>query len=499
MSDGEDTGFDPDKTMQVNVSNKAMTDRLASLRASILASKTRSSQTGDAESGEDEDHAEVPSDLKHTNVMTREEISEAVDVDAPLPISEAHELGDDISDEVSFAPLPLADVEEEDEPETVVGDVHLPAFAATPEAVETHDPPDADAEEEEDNPTQSMAPLSEETRAAAAAYSDDLPEFKVEPTVVKRITDVGSVNGTPLYMSPEQIRGESLGPATDVYSFGVMLFELLEGHPPFDGASVEEVLLKHQDSPVPEQGSEFTPDEIRDLVARMMAKDAAERPTTAEIIQILQRHVQIGGPDVDGLEEESWTVDEIETATVPSVAPVQWMGPSAESAEPQAATDGAPDEARKLPIVPIIAIAALLSLVAIGAIMASGGDEQAAEAEVAVEEPGTVDEASAPTPPEEAPEELAAEEPAPPDEEVDNVAAAGTEEEAAVDDENEVAEGFEFGKPETDDATGEELPAEEPVEERTAVAEKEPTKKTTQKPRRKKKKQKKLRELRLDL
>ena len=65
------------------------------------------------------------------------------------------------------------------------------------------------------------------------------------------ITKTGEVVGTAGFMSPEQLRGEPVGPATDQYALGTMMFELLEGRPPFAGPTALAVSMAHLNDPVP--------------------------------------------------------------------------------------------------------------------------------------------------------------------------------------------------------------------------------------------------------
>jgi serine/threonine protein kinase len=95
-------------------------------------------------------------------------------------------------------------------------------------------------------------------------------------------TRTGSPMGTPHYMSPEQCRGRNVDQRTDIYSFGVLVFETLTGRLPFDGEDVMDVFLKHVNAPPP-RVSEFCPDLPAALdapVIHMLEKDPAKRPET---------------------------------------------------------------------------------------------------------------------------------------------------------------------------------------------------------------------------
>jgi eukaryotic-like serine/threonine-protein kinase len=90
----------------------------------------------------------------------------------------------------------------------------------------------------------------------------------------------GGLVGTPLVMSPESIRGEATTKASDVYAVGVLLYLLLAGRPPFTGATVDEVMQQHLDTPPPalrEHGAG-----LASLVADALGKDPQQRPPDAQ-------------------------------------------------------------------------------------------------------------------------------------------------------------------------------------------------------------------------
>ncbi len=86
----------------------------------------------------------------------------------------------------------------------------------------------------------------------------------------------GGAVGTPRYMAPEQARGLKTSPATDVYSAGVVLYEMLAGAPPFAGGSAIELALSHLQDPPPPLPADV-PRRLREVVTRALAKEPAKR------------------------------------------------------------------------------------------------------------------------------------------------------------------------------------------------------------------------------
>ena len=70
-------------------------------------------------------------------------------------------------------------------------------------------------------------------------------DFGIARAGASEITETGSIMGTAQYLSPEQAEGHAVTAASDLYSIGVMLYEMLAGQPPFDGDSAVSVALKH--------------------------------------------------------------------------------------------------------------------------------------------------------------------------------------------------------------------------------------------------------------
>jgi beta-lactam-binding protein with PASTA domain/tRNA A-37 threonylcarbamoyl transferase component Bud32 len=109
-------------------------------------------------------------------------------------------------------------------------------------------------------------------------------DFGISRTTTSQMTEAGSIVGTAQYLSPEQARGAPVDQRSDIYSVGIVLYELLTGKLPFTGETPLEIAMKHL-SEVPTAPSELRPDVPADLdmvVLRALAKDPEDRFQSAE-------------------------------------------------------------------------------------------------------------------------------------------------------------------------------------------------------------------------
>ncbi|MFF0264312.1 serine/threonine-protein kinase [Kribbella sp. NPDC004536] len=114
-----------------------------------------------------------------------------------------------------------------------------------------------------------------------------MTDFGIAKRAGNETTGLGVLLGTASYVSPEQVRGEPATPASDWYSFGCVLHELLTGTPPFSGPAADVVMRQHLETPPPPITRTDVPAELAGLVTHLLAKDPAARPSSAEEVDRL--------------------------------------------------------------------------------------------------------------------------------------------------------------------------------------------------------------------
>jgi serine/threonine-protein kinase len=109
-------------------------------------------------------------------------------------------------------------------------------------------------------------------------------DFGIARAGTSQMTEAGSIVGTAQYLSPEQARGGEVDPRSDLYSLGIVLYELLTGKTPFDGETPVEIAMKHL-STAPKPPSKLRPDvppELDMVVMRALAKNPDDRYQSAD-------------------------------------------------------------------------------------------------------------------------------------------------------------------------------------------------------------------------
>jgi serine/threonine-protein kinase len=138
------------------------------------------------------------------------------------------------------------------------------------------------------------------------------------------ITQVGSVLGTAAYLSPEQARGEEAGPRADIYSLGVVAYQLMSGRLPYEATSLSELaLMQQREAPTPlQQVNSHVPRELAIAVSMALAIDQEARPSDA---MLFAKAIQNGSHGIAPFDATSPTAH-LGTKAVTQVLPARGSG-----------------------------------------------------------------------------------------------------------------------------------------------------------------------------
>jgi len=203
------------------------------------------------------------------------------------------------------------------------------------------------------------------------------------------LTNTGIVLGTADYLSPEQARGEPLSPASDLYSLGVVLYEMLAGRPPFVGSSAVQVAMQHANNlpPPPSRYNPRIPKPLELVVKQTLQKaperrysdaDAMRRALRSSLKKSIEEGVTIPSnlPAVEPNPNQRITAPppastERPAQSAPGPLPLQTASPSERQMAPPAGPAQQQKSARLTGIVITLAILLLLGTLAVGAYLAT--------------------------------------------------------------------------------------------------------------------------------
>ena len=148
-------------------------------------------------------------------------------------------------------------------------------------------------------------------------------DFGIARSGASQMTEAGSIVGTAQYLSPEQARGKPVDQRSDLYSLGIVLYEMLTGKVPFTGDAAVEIAMKHL-SVVPDPPSKLRPEVSHDLdavVMRALAKDPDDRYSSAEEMDADLARVARGASVSRSTEEAMTRVMAADTAAATAIVP----------------------------------------------------------------------------------------------------------------------------------------------------------------------------------
>lgn len=135
-------------------------------------------------------------------------------------------------------------------------------------------------------------------------------DFGIARTVTSNLTQTGAILGTAYYISPEQAKGEEVSPLSDIYSLGVVLYEMATGQLPFKGETPVAVALKHiqEQPPLPQELNPAIPAGLQAVILKALARDPLLRYQSAE--ELRQDLAKALAP------EDSFAIDDEEATLV---------------------------------------------------------------------------------------------------------------------------------------------------------------------------------------
>ncbi|WP_149541383.1 serine/threonine-protein kinase [Siccirubricoccus phaeus] len=212
----------------------------------------------------------------------------------------------------------------------------------------------------------------------AADGTVKMADFGIARLENSSMTQVGTVMGTPSYMAPEQLRGETVDARADIWAAGVMLYQLLTGEKPFDGglAALMHKVMNAEPIP-PSQLAGTCPRGFDAVVAKALAKRPEDRwPTATAFAEAIRRAAAAPSPPsapVAEADSEATIVQGVRPAAAAAAAPLAGRAadpfdatPAVARPPPPAATASAPPPAARKSSLPLIAGGGAAALVAAG-------------------------------------------------------------------------------------------------------------------------------------
>ena len=171
-------------------------------------------------------------------------------------------------------------------------------------------------------------------------------------------TRTGDVLGTPAFFAPEQVAGEPVGPPTDIYALGLVLYESLTGRRPYEGTPMEVAMARLNRAPeIPAE----MPAAWRRLLVAMTQRDPASRPSAVEVARTLRALTESEGAEHTAQVAPSASA----TTVMPPVATAPGMSSPTETALMASAPARVPVATRRRRPAPVVIVTALLLVAAV--------------------------------------------------------------------------------------------------------------------------------------